>query len=175
MCIKLCLWYEKTQWASEIFNYEGFFFACSLNLSGDLKHTENPIRPQQTKPGRVQLLNPCSPPPSPHLCRLHPPALCIHLPQQCADQTTLHHWDWTGDPEVHPAGAKRCLAMPQPSVSGMEPPFGDDFQNYSFADQALTSTELLATSADPDFMYELVSDTHTHTHTHHCQPGIRLR
>lgn len=45
----------------------------------------------------------------------------------------------------------------QPSVSGMEPPFGDAFQNYSFVDQALTSTELLATSSDPDFMYELVS------------------
>uniref|UniRef100_A0A3Q2TPN2 CREB3 regulatory factor n=1 Tax=Fundulus heteroclitus TaxID=8078 RepID=A0A3Q2TPN2_FUNHE len=45
--------------------------------------------------------------------------------------------------------------MPQPSVSGMEPPFGDAFQNYSFADQALTSTELLATNSDPDFMYEL--------------------
>ncbi|XP_028277995.1 CREB3 regulatory factor [Parambassis ranga] len=45
--------------------------------------------------------------------------------------------------------------MPQPSFSGMEPPFGDAFQNYSFADQALTSTELLATSSDPDFMYEL--------------------
>lgn len=44
----------------------------------------------------------------------------------------------------------------QPSVSGMEPPFGDAFQNYSFVDQALTSTELLATSSDPDFMYELV-------------------
>ncbi|XP_074528158.1 CREB3 regulatory factor [Halichoeres trimaculatus] len=48
--------------------------------------------------------------------------------------------------------------MPQPSVSGMEPPFGDAFQNYSFADQALTSTELLATSSDPDFMYELDRD-----------------
>uniref|UniRef100_A0A096M266 CREB3 regulatory factor n=1 Tax=Poecilia formosa TaxID=48698 RepID=A0A096M266_POEFO len=48
--------------------------------------------------------------------------------------------------------------MPQPSVSGMEPPFGDAFQNYSFADQALTSTELLATSSDPDFMYELDTD-----------------
>uniref|UniRef100_A0A3P8TI36 CREB3 regulatory factor n=1 Tax=Amphiprion percula TaxID=161767 RepID=A0A3P8TI36_AMPPE len=46
----------------------------------------------------------------------------------------------------------------QPSVSGMEPPFGDAFQNYSFADQALTSTELLATSSDPDFMYELDRD-----------------
>lgn len=45
----------------------------------------------------------------------------------------------------------------QPSVSGMEPPFGDAFENYSFVDQALTSTELLATSSDPDFMYELVS------------------
>ncbi|XP_072231609.1 CREB3 regulatory factor [Leuresthes tenuis] len=48
--------------------------------------------------------------------------------------------------------------MPQPSVSGMEPPFADAFQNYSFADQALTSTELLATSSDPDFMYELDRD-----------------
>ncbi|XP_061595531.1 CREB3 regulatory factor [Cololabis saira] len=48
--------------------------------------------------------------------------------------------------------------MPQPSVSGMEPPFGDAFQNYSFADQALTSTELLGTSSDPDFMYELDRD-----------------
>ncbi|KAG7516903.1 hypothetical protein JOB18_043302 [Solea senegalensis] len=54
--------------------------------------------------------------------------------------------------------SKLCLAMPQPSVSGMEPPFGDAFQNYSFADQALTSTELLATSSDPDFMYELDRD-----------------
>lgn len=54
--------------------------------------------------------------------------------------------------------SKLCLAMPQPSVSGMEPPFGDAFQNYSFADQALTSTELLATSSDPDFMYELDTD-----------------
>lgn len=52
----------------------------------------------------------------------------------------------------------------QPSVSGMEPPFGDAFQNYSFVDQALTSTELLATSSDPDFMYELVSG-HTHAHS----------
>lgn len=49
------------------------------------------------------------------------------------------------------------LLIMQPSVSGMEPPFGDAFQNYSFVDQALTSTELLATSSDPDFMYELVS------------------
>uniref|UniRef100_A0A3Q3K7P0 BZIP domain-containing protein n=1 Tax=Monopterus albus TaxID=43700 RepID=A0A3Q3K7P0_MONAL len=48
--------------------------------------------------------------------------------------------------------------MPQPSVSGMEPPFGDAFQNYSFADQALTSTDLLATSSDPDFMYVLDRD-----------------
>ncbi|CAL9685292.1 unnamed protein product [Knipowitschia caucasica] len=48
--------------------------------------------------------------------------------------------------------------MPQPSVSGMETPFGDDFQNYSFVDQALTSTDLLATSSDPDFMYELDRD-----------------
>lgn len=65
-----------------------------------------------------------------------------------------------------------CCCFPcllQPSVSGMEPPFGDAFQNYSFADQALTSTELLATNTDPDFMYELVSSpTHTHTETHTC-------
>ncbi|XP_031712813.1 CREB3 regulatory factor [Anarrhichthys ocellatus] len=47
--------------------------------------------------------------------------------------------------------------MPQPSVT-MDPPFADAFQNYSFADQALTSTELLATSSDPDFMYELDRD-----------------
>ncbi|KAM6911927.1 CREB3 regulatory factor isoform 2-T2 [Lycodopsis pacificus] len=40
----------------------------------------------------------------------------------------------------------------------MDPPFADAFQNYSFADQALTSTELLATSSDPDFMYELDRD-----------------
>lgn len=39
----------------------------------------------------------------------------------------------------------------------MDPPFGDAFQNYTFADQALTSTDLLANSSDPDFMYELVS------------------
>lgn len=45
----------------------------------------------------------------------------------------------------------------QPSVSGMDPPFGDAFQNYTFADQALTSTDLLANSSDPDFIYELVS------------------
>ncbi|XP_034406323.1 CREB3 regulatory factor [Cyclopterus lumpus] len=48
--------------------------------------------------------------------------------------------------------------MPLPSLSGMEPPFADAFQNYSFADQALTSTELLASSSDPDFMYELDRD-----------------
>lgn len=47
----------------------------------------------------------------------------------------------------------------------MEPPFGDAFQNYSFVDQALTSTELLATSSDPDFMYELVSRCTNTTHT----------
>lgn len=38
----------------------------------------------------------------------------------------------------------------------MDPPFGDAFQNYTFADQALTSTDLLANSSDPDFIYELV-------------------
>ncbi|XP_036443347.1 CREB3 regulatory factor [Colossoma macropomum] len=48
--------------------------------------------------------------------------------------------------------------MPQPSISGMDPPFGDAFQNYTFADQALISTDLLATSSDPDFMYELDRD-----------------
>ncbi|KAK7144003.1 hypothetical protein R3I93_014993 [Phoxinus phoxinus] len=48
--------------------------------------------------------------------------------------------------------------MPQPSISGMEPPFGDAFQNCSFADQALTSTDLLANNSDPDFMYELDRD-----------------
>ncbi|KAM9450876.1 CREB3 regulatory factor isoform 1-T1 [Clarias gariepinus] len=48
--------------------------------------------------------------------------------------------------------------MPQPSVSGMDPPFGDAFQNYTFADQALTSTDLLANSSEPDFIYELDRD-----------------
>ncbi|XP_061092405.1 CREB3 regulatory factor-like isoform X2 [Conger conger] len=55
--------------------------------------------------------------------------------------------------------------MPLPSISGMEPPFGDAFENYSFTeqaltstDQALTSTDLLASSSDPDFMYELDRD-----------------
>lgn len=59
-----------------------------------------------------------------------------------------------------------CFIM-QPSVSGMEPPFGDAFQNYSFVDQALTSTELLATSSDPDFMYELVSSHLNCSHKDH--------
>ncbi|MBN3317610.1 CRERF factor, partial [Atractosteus spatula] len=45
-----------------------------------------------------------------------------------------------------------------PSISGMDPPFGDAFQNHTFADQALTSTDLLASSSDPDFMYELDRD-----------------
>ncbi|KAL4631255.1 CREB3 regulatory factor-like [Arapaima gigas] len=48
--------------------------------------------------------------------------------------------------------------MPLPSISGMDPPFGDAFENYTFADQALTSTDLLANSADPDFMYEQDTD-----------------
>ncbi|XP_029546296.1 CREB3 regulatory factor isoform X2 [Salmo trutta] len=48
--------------------------------------------------------------------------------------------------------------MPQPSISGMDLPFGDFFQNYTFADQALTSTDLLASNTDPDFMYELDRD-----------------
>lgn len=60
------------------------------------------------------------------------------------------------------------LLTMQPSVSGMEPPFGDAFQNYSFVDQALTSTELLATSSDPDFMYELVSSRLSRPHVDQC-------
>uniref|UniRef100_A0A8C1A514 CREB3 regulatory factor n=1 Tax=Cyprinus carpio carpio TaxID=630221 RepID=A0A8C1A514_CYPCA len=48
--------------------------------------------------------------------------------------------------------------MPLPSISGMDPPFGDAFQNCSFTDQVLTSTDLLANSSDPDFMYELDRD-----------------
>ncbi|KAG7464789.1 hypothetical protein MATL_G00169390 [Megalops atlanticus] len=48
--------------------------------------------------------------------------------------------------------------MPLPSISGMDPPFGDAFDNYTFTDQALTSTDLLASSSDPDFMYELDTD-----------------
>uniref|UniRef100_A0A8C3FPD6 CREB3 regulatory factor n=1 Tax=Chrysemys picta bellii TaxID=8478 RepID=A0A8C3FPD6_CHRPI len=47
------------------------------------------------------------------------------------------------------------LEMPQPSVSGMDPPFGDAFQCHTFSEQTLTSTDLLANSSDPDFMYEL--------------------
>ncbi|KAK5887711.1 hypothetical protein CesoFtcFv8_016292 [Champsocephalus esox] len=57
--------------------------------------------------------------------------------------------------------------MPQPSIIGMEPPFADAFQNYSFADQALTSTDLLASNSDPDFMYELDRDV-----THRQSPSI---
>ncbi|KAK2542606.1 Crebrf [Columba guinea] len=45
--------------------------------------------------------------------------------------------------------------MPQPSVSGMDPPFGDAFRSHVFAEQTLMSTDLLASSSDPDFMYEL--------------------
>uniref|UniRef100_A0A671QGS2 CREB3 regulatory factor-like n=1 Tax=Sinocyclocheilus anshuiensis TaxID=1608454 RepID=A0A671QGS2_9TELE len=48
--------------------------------------------------------------------------------------------------------------MPLPSISGMDTPFGDAFQNCSFTDQVLTSTDLLANSSDPDFMYELDRD-----------------
>ncbi|XP_038269768.1 CREB3 regulatory factor isoform X1 [Dermochelys coriacea] len=47
------------------------------------------------------------------------------------------------------------LEMPQPSVSGMDPPFGDAFRCHTFSEQTLTSTDLLANSSDPDFMYEL--------------------
>ncbi|XP_058852222.1 CREB3 regulatory factor-like [Acipenser ruthenus] len=45
--------------------------------------------------------------------------------------------------------------MPQPSIGEMEPPFGDAFENHMFSDQVLTSTDLLSSSSDPDFMYEL--------------------
>uniref|UniRef100_A0A673HS06 BZIP domain-containing protein n=1 Tax=Sinocyclocheilus rhinocerous TaxID=307959 RepID=A0A673HS06_9TELE len=48
--------------------------------------------------------------------------------------------------------------MPLPSITGMDTPFGDAFQNCSFTDQVLTSTDLLANSSDPDFMYELDRD-----------------
>uniref|UniRef100_A0A8C6YZF9 CREB3 regulatory factor n=1 Tax=Nothoprocta perdicaria TaxID=30464 RepID=A0A8C6YZF9_NOTPE len=43
----------------------------------------------------------------------------------------------------------------QPSVSGMDPPFGDAFRSHVFSEQTLMSTDLLASSSDPDFMYEL--------------------
>ncbi|XP_048883500.1 CREB3 regulatory factor-like isoform X3 [Brienomyrus brachyistius] len=43
----------------------------------------------------------------------------------------------------------------QPSITGMDPPFGDAFESYTFADQALTSTDLLVSGSEPDFMYEL--------------------
>uniref|UniRef100_G3UN07 CREB3 regulatory factor n=1 Tax=Loxodonta africana TaxID=9785 RepID=G3UN07_LOXAF len=46
--------------------------------------------------------------------------------------------------------------MPQPSVSGMDPPFGDAFRSHTFSEQTLMSTDLLANSSDPDFMYELL-------------------
>uniref|UniRef100_V9KHZ0 BZIP domain-containing protein n=1 Tax=Callorhinchus milii TaxID=7868 RepID=V9KHZ0_CALMI len=53
--------------------------------------------------------------------------------------------------------------MPQPNVSGMDPPFGDAFRNHTFTDQALTSTDLLGNNSDPDFMYELDREmTYTH-------------
>ncbi|NWV52882.1 CRERF factor, partial [Daphoenositta chrysoptera] len=42
-----------------------------------------------------------------------------------------------------------------PSVSGMDPPFGDAFRSHLFSEQTLMSTDLLASSSDPDFMYEL--------------------
>ncbi|NXU57083.1 CRERF factor, partial [Turnix velox] len=42
-----------------------------------------------------------------------------------------------------------------PSVSGMDPPFGDAFRSHVFSEQTLMSTDLLASSSDPDFMYEL--------------------
>ncbi|XP_042306832.1 CREB3 regulatory factor isoform X2 [Sceloporus undulatus] len=47
------------------------------------------------------------------------------------------------------------VEMPQPSVSGMDPPFGDAFRSHMFSEQTLMSTDLLANSSDPDFMYEL--------------------
>ncbi|KAI1234229.1 hypothetical protein IHE44_0003946, partial [Lamprotornis superbus] len=42
-----------------------------------------------------------------------------------------------------------------PSVSGMDPPFGDAFRSHLFSEQTLMSTDVLASSSDPDFMYEL--------------------
>ncbi|XP_061658488.1 CREB3 regulatory factor isoform X2 [Syngnathoides biaculeatus] len=91
--------------------------------------------------------------------RGRPRRRCAPLPAPCA-RVPPHRWDRTPGPEVpHPWSAKLCLAMPQPSANGMEPPFGDDFQHFFFADQALTSTELLANTLDPDFMYELDRDT----------------
>ncbi|XP_049632009.1 CREB3 regulatory factor isoform X1 [Suncus etruscus] len=47
------------------------------------------------------------------------------------------------------------ITLLQPSVSGMDPPFGDAFRSHSFSEQTLMSTDLLANSSDPDFMYEL--------------------
>lgn len=38
----------------------------------------------------------------------------------------------------------------------MDPPFGDAFRSHVFSEQTLMSTDLLASSSDPDFMYELV-------------------
>lgn len=40
----------------------------------------------------------------------------------------------------------------------MDPPFGDAFRSHTFSEQTLMSTDLLANSSDPDFMYELVSN-----------------
>ncbi|XP_043925807.1 CREB3 regulatory factor [Protopterus annectens] len=45
--------------------------------------------------------------------------------------------------------------MLQHSTSGMDPVFGSAFQNHSFSDQTLMNTDLLTSSSDPDFMYEL--------------------
>ncbi|XP_060692729.1 CREB3 regulatory factor isoform X1 [Hemiscyllium ocellatum] len=59
--------------------------------------------------------------------------------------------------------------MPQPSVSGMDPPFGDAFCNRPFPDQVLTSTDLLGNNSDPDFMYELDREM-TYTHSSRDDP-----
>ncbi|XP_078087272.1 CREB3 regulatory factor isoform X1 [Mustelus asterias] len=61
--------------------------------------------------------------------------------------------------------------MPQPNVSGMDPPFGDAFCNRPFPDQALTSTDLLGNNSDPDFMYELDREM-TYTHSSRDDPLI---
>ncbi|GCB67047.1 hypothetical protein scyTo_0010190 [Scyliorhinus torazame] len=61
--------------------------------------------------------------------------------------------------------------MPQPNVSGMDPPFGDAFCNRPFPDQALTSTDLLGNNSDPDFMYELGREM-TYTHSSRDDPLI---
>lgn len=72
------------------------FNTCSLCvlLTTDLKLTKNRTRPQQTRPDQVEPNYSQSPSPPPLI--------------YCADRTTSHHWDWTGDPEVPTTGALSC-------------------------------------------------------------------